>query len=422
MTQDVALLFPGSGSQYVGMARRLYERYPQVRTLFDEASQIAERDMAALCLSGTLVQLAEPTAMALAIYTTSVAHFVAWQQFLAQTGTDVNLRYMLGHSLGEYAALTCSGALSFSQALALVAMRSRLAGEIAREMDAGTTIIKQGNQALVEAACEAAERETRQQVGIACFNSAQQFMLSGQNAAIIAAEQYLLDHDRQVEVVPLIGGVPYHSPLLQPYGQQLRQALERCDWRRPCCPVIANVSAQPYPDTATPTQWLEQQLSQPVQWQRSLTYLTGQPVPIAIEIGPQSVLKNLLLENRYPAQVYAFDDRQDRARLAQELGDGTAAQTDPQAVRRQRIRLLTNALTATRHHRAADAAASAQLKALLSRFFERIQQIEQRGTSSEEDIAFLHELLEQGFQLKGSSQAEIDACQARLAADNGGLA
>ncbi|MDH8517113.1 transacylase, partial [Klebsiella pneumoniae] len=94
--------------------------------------------------------------------------------------------------------LTCSGALSFSQALALVAMRSRLASEIAREMDASTTIIKQGNQALVAAACEVAERETRQQVGIACFTSPQQFMLSGQNSAIIAAEQYLLDHDRQV--------------------------------------------------------------------------------------------------------------------------------------------------------------------------------------------------------------------------------
>lgn len=234
-------------------------------------------------------------------------------------------------------------------------------------------------------------------------------MLSGQNSAIIAAEQYLLDHDRQVEVVPLIGGVPYHSPLLKPCGQQLRKALDRCEWRRPCCPVISNVNAQPYPDTVTPVQWLEQQLSQPVQWQRSLTYLTGHLSPIAIEIGPQSVLKNLLLENRYPAPVYAFDNRHDRAQLALVLGDNMAVKTDPEAVRRQRITLLTNALTATRHHRAADVAASAQLKELLSRFFERIQQIEQRGTSSEEDIAFLHELLEQGFQLKGSSQAEIDA-------------
>ena len=303
-----------------------------------------------------------------------------------------------------------------------MAMRSRLASEIAREMDASTTIIKQGNQALVAAACEVAERETRQQVGIACFNSPQQFMLSGQNSAIIAAEQYLLDHDRQVEVVPLIGGVPYHSPLLKPCGQQLRKALDRCEWRRPCCPVISNVNAQPYPDTVTPVQWLEQQLSQPVQWQRSLTYLTGHLSPIAIEIGPQSVLKNLLLENRYPAPVYAFDNRHDRAQLALVLGDNMAVKTDPEAVRRQRITLLTNALTATRHHRAADVAASAQLKELLSRFFERIQQIEQRGTSSEEDIAFLHELLEQGFQLKGSSQAEIDACHARLASDNGGQA
>lgn len=134
------------------------------------------------------------------------------------------------------------------------------------------------------------------------------------------------------------------------------------------------------------------------------------------------MLKNLLLENRYPAPVYAFDNRHDRAQLALVLGDNMAVKTDPEAVRRQRITLLTNALTATRHHRAADVAASAQLKELLSRFFERIQQIEQRGTSSEEDIAFLHELLEQGFQLKGSSQAEIDACHARLASDNGGQA
>lgn len=132
--------------------------------------------------------------------------------------------------------------------------------------------------------------------------------------------------------------------------------------------------------------------------------------------------ENLLLENRYPAPVYAFDNRHDRAQLALVLGDNMAVKTDPEAVRRQRITLLTNALTATRHHRAADVAASAQLKELLSRFFERIQQIEQRGTSSEEDIAFLHELLEQGFQLKGSSQAEIDACHARLASDNGGQA
>lgn len=120
--------------------------------------------------------------------------------------------------------------------------------------------------------------------------------------------------------MPLIGGVPYHSPLLKPCGQQLRKALDRCEWRRPCCPVISNVNAQPYPDTVTPVQWLEQQLSQPVQWQRSLTYLTGHLSPIAIEIGPQSVLKNLLLENRYPAPVYAFDNRHDRAQLALVLG------------------------------------------------------------------------------------------------------
>ncbi|MDH8517169.1 transacylase, partial [Klebsiella pneumoniae] len=80
---------------------------------------------------------------------------------------------------------------------------------------------------------------------------------------------------------------------------------------------------------------------------------------------------NLLLENRYPAPVYAFDNRHDRAQLALVLGDNMAVKTDPEAVRRQRITLLTNALTATRHHRAADVAASAQLKELLSRFFER---------------------------------------------------
>ena len=144
MTKDVALMFPGSGSQYVGMARWLYERYPQVRTLFDEASQITERDMAALCLSGTLVQLAEPTAMRAGYLYHQRGPLCRVAAVLAQTGVHVNLRYMLGHSLGEYAALTCSGALSFSQALALVAMRSRLASEIAREMDASTTIIKQG--------------------------------------------------------------------------------------------------------------------------------------------------------------------------------------------------------------------------------------------------------------------------------------
>ncbi|HGM7842573.1 MULTISPECIES: ACP S-malonyltransferase [Enterobacterales] len=414
MTQPLALVFPGSGSQYVGMAKRLYERYPQVRILFEEASHVAKQDMAALCLSGNIIRLSEPTVMAVAIYTTSVAHYLAFEQFLALTDTDATVEYMLGHSLGEYAALTCSGALSFSQTLELVAMRSRLASHIAQEMDAGTSIIKQGNLALVEAACDAAVRETRQQVAIACFNSPKQFMLSGHNAAIIAAEQYLLDHDPLVQVVPLIGGVPYHSALLHQYGQPLRQALDRCDWHKPRCQVIANVSAQPYPDNQIMAPWLEQQLSQPVQWQRSLAYVAAKQAPIAIEIGPQSVLKNLLLENAYPAQVYAFDDRQDRERLAQAL-----QRPVPDADRRQRVIRLTNAITATRHHCAGDAQANAQLTTLLGQFFSRVQQVEQRGAASDDDIAFLNALLEQGFLLKGSSQAERDACRATLADDNG---
>ncbi len=98
-----------------------------------------------------------------------------------------------------------------------------------------------------------------------------------------------------------------------------------------------------------------------------------------------------------------------------------AVKTDPEAVRRQRITLLTNALTATRHHRAADVAASAQLKELLSRFLSASSRLSSAAHPAKRTL-LLHELLEQGFQLKGSSQAEIDACHARLASDNGGQA
>lgn len=410
----LALVFPGSGSQYVGMAKRLYENYPQVRQLFAEANQVTGQDITALCMSGSIVKLSEPTAMALAIFTTSVAHYLVFEQFLSENGNSAVVGYMMGHSLGEYAALTCSGALSFAQALELVALRSRLASEIADQVDAGTSIIKQGNLELVTAACEFARNDTKQQVDIACYNSDQQFMLSGHNLAIISAEQYLLDNDPHVQVVPLIGGVPYHNPLLRPYGIELRKLLEKCQWQQPNCQVIANVSGQPYTNAAMMIDLLEQQLSQPVQWQHGLDYLKSQQAPLVIEIGPQSVLKNLLLENQYPAEVYAFDDRQDREKLKQVLNSQDNATNDTDSQQRWYLNQLINAITATRNHHANDDDSNAKLKTVLGQFFSHVQTIEQRGTISDQDIALLNELFEKVLVLKGSTPQEIATCRGML--------
>lgn len=410
--QTLALVFPGSGSQYVGMAKRLYENYPQVQQLFAEANQVTGLDITTLCMTGSIVKLSEPTAMALAIFTTSVAHYLAFEQYLSENGNPATVGYMMGHSLGEYTALTCSGALSFAQALELVALRSRLASNIADQVDAGTSIIKQGNLDLVTAACEFACKETNLQVGIACYNSDQQFMLSGHNEAIIVAEQYLLDNDSQVQVVPLMGGVPYHNPLLRPYGVELRQVLQTCQWQQPNCQVIANVSGQPYANANMMIDLLEQQLSQPVQWQRGLEYLKSEQAPIVIEIGPQSVLKNLLLENNYPSDVFAFDDRQDREKL--KLALNNTHLDDKDSYQRWYINQLTNAITATRNHNANNTDSNAQLKTILGQFFSQIQALEQRETISDQDLELLNQLFEQVLVLKGSSQQEIATCRGML--------
>lgn len=411
--QSLAMVFPGSGSQYVGMAKKLYENYPQVRQLFEEANQVTGMDIKTLCLSGSIVKLSEPTAMALAIYVTSVAHYLAFEEFLSENGNNAVVRYMMGHSLGEYAALTCSGALSFSQTLELVAFRSRLASEIALQVDAGTSIIKQGNLALIKAACEYARNETNLQVDIACYNSDQQFMLSGHNMAIIVAEQYLLENNSLVEVVPLMGGVPYHNSLLRPYGHQLRDVLEKCQWNEPYCRVIANVTAKPYEDSTMFVDLLEKQLSQPVQWQHALTYLKSEQAPIVIEIGPQSVLKNLLIENKYPANIYAFDDCQDREKLKFELSSHEGEAIDLNKVNRKRLNKLINAVTATRNHNADKIDTNVQLKKVLGQFFNYIQTIE-KDTISNQQIEILKKLFEQVLVLKGSTAQEIKACRAML--------
>ncbi|OCG20186.1 transacylase [Gilliamella sp. App2-1] len=414
MMRKLALVFPGSGSQYVGMVKRLYENYPQVRQLFAQANQVTGQDITTLCMSGSIIKLSEPTIMALCIYTTSVAHYLAFKQYLSENSNSAVIGYMMGHSLGEYAALTCSGALSFVQALELVALRSQLASDIANQVDAGTSIIKQGNLDLVTAACEFARNETKQQVDIACYNSDQQFMLSGYNTAIIVAEQYLLDNDPQVQVVPLMGGVPYHHPLLRPYGIQLREVLEKCQWQQPNCQVIANVSGQPYTNAGMMIDLLEQQLSYPVQWQRGLDFLKSEQAPIAIEIGPQSVLKNLLIENNYPADVYAFDDRQDREKLKLALISHNATSNDADSHQRWYLNQLINAITATRNHNANNAFINAQLKMILGQFFNYVQVIEQHETISAQDIELLNELFEQVLVLKGSSQQDIANCRGML--------
>ena len=209
-----------------------------------------------------------------------------------------------------------------------------------------------------------------------------------------------------------MGGVPYHNPLLRPYGVELRQVLQTCQWQQPNCQVIANVSGQPYANANMMIDLLEQQLSQPVQWQRGLEYLKSEQAPIVIEIGPQSVLKNLLLENNYPSDVFAFDDRQDREKLKLALNNTHLDDTD--SYQRWYINQLTNAITATRNHNANNADSNAQLKTILGQFFSQVQAIEQRETVSDQDLELLNQLFEQVLVLKGSSQQEIATCRGML--------
>lgn len=286
MGRKIALLFPGQGSQYVGMGKELCELFPVARQSFEEASDALGEDMCKLCFEGPEEDLRRTTNTQPAILTMSVA---TWR--VLRSEGEVEPLCAAGHSLGEYAALVAAGGVDFPSAVSLVRKRGQFMQEAVPEGEGAMAALLGLDQEVVEGLCS--ECAGSRVVRPANYNAPGQVVISGHADAVERVSRAAKERfGRKAILLPV--SAPFHSPLMIPAGKRLRAELEKVRCGHLTLEVISNVDAAPYPSAGAMVDLLTRQVSEPVRWQESMERAVAQGVDLAIELGPKKVLVGLM--------------------------------------------------------------------------------------------------------------------------------
>ncbi|MEC5319741.1 ACP S-malonyltransferase [Brenneria populi subsp. brevivirga] len=284
MTQ-FAMVFPGQGSQSVGMLAELAAEYPIVVDTFAQASAVLGYDLWQLTQQGPVEELNKTWQTQPALLTASVAIWRVWQQ---QGGKTPAL--MAGHSLGEYSALVCAGVLDFQQAVRLVELRGKLMQEAVPEgAGAMYAIIGLDNDAIAKACAESAQGQIVSPVN---FNSPGQVVIAGNKEAVERAGAACKAAGAK-RALPLPVSVPSHCALMAPAAKRLAAALESVDFNEPKIPVVNNVDARTETSPEAIRSALVRQLHSPVRWTECVEFIASQGVESLLEVGPGKVLTGL---------------------------------------------------------------------------------------------------------------------------------
>lgn len=277
----VAFVFPGQGSQYIGMGKEVAENYPVAQEVFHTADRILGKKLSDLCFEGPEDRLKDTRNAQPGILTTSIAIL----RVLESEGCRPD--YVAGHSLGEYSALVASGAVSFERALQLVGQRSRLMAE-ADPAGQGTMGAVLGlDRSQVFECLEISQGE----VEAANFNCPGQIVVSGTKEAMERVQEAVLEHGGKF--IPLAVSGPFHSHFMKPAADKFYEMLRQTEWEEPVIPLISNVDAAPA-SKETMAEKLYRQIFSSVLWEDSLNYMNDQGVDTFIEIGPGRVLSGLV--------------------------------------------------------------------------------------------------------------------------------
>jgi [acyl-carrier-protein] S-malonyltransferase len=294
----VACLFPGQGSQRVGMGQALAEAHGVCRTAFDEADAALGEPLSRLCFDGPEDQLQLTENTQPAILAASVA---AWRLLSA---LGLRPAFLAGHSLGEYSAHVAAGTMSFPDALRIVRRRGRYMQE-AVPVGEGAMAAVLGLDAdrVAEACAAAAEGEV---VSPANINAPGQVVIAGSRAAVERAGARARAMGAR-RVMPLKVSAPFHCALMRPAEARLAPELRALAVSPPRVPVVANVDAEPRRDAAAAVEALVQQVSRPVQWEAVIRRLASEGVRTYVEVGPGTVLSGLVRKIVADATVFNTD-------------------------------------------------------------------------------------------------------------------
>ncbi len=283
MSDSIALLFPGQGSQAVGMGRALCDARPDLMALFDEANEILGYDLRAVCFDGPAEQLNQTEYTQPALLVTSL---VAWRALDAAIRPSA----VAGHSLGEYSALVAAGGLSFADAVALVHTRARYMAEAVPPGSGLVAAVLGLAGEVVEEVCRVARAEGV--VTAANFNAPGQVVIAGEKAAVERAMAVAKTKGCR-RVVPLPVSVPVHSSLMRPAADRFALHVHAVPLADLAVPLVTNVDARPLVRAGDVRRSLIRQMPSPVLWEHSMRAMWDMGVRTFLEIGPGTVLTGL---------------------------------------------------------------------------------------------------------------------------------
>ena len=282
---SLAFVFPGQGSQSIGMLDQLASEYPLVQETFAEASEVLGYDLWDLVTSGPEAALNQTERTQPAMLAAGIAVWRVWQSL-----TNIQPDYLAGHSLGEYSALVASGALSFANAIKLVELRGQYMQQAVPEGQGAMAAILGLDDDAVKMICEQAAGD--EVVEAVNFNSPGQVVIAG-NVAAVTKATVLAKEQGAKRALMLPVSVPSHCALMKPAADMLSEALADMPVNETRMPVIHNVSVTPAQDEAGIKTSLAQQLYNPVRWVETVQWLSNQGVDKIVECGPGKVLAGL---------------------------------------------------------------------------------------------------------------------------------
>lgn len=289
--ESIAFVFPGQGSQSVGMGKTLVEKSPAARATFAEADDLLGFGLSTLAFEGSAGELEDTWNAQPAILTASVAAHRALQERTADEGVELVPIAVAGHSLGEFTALVVAEVLSFAETLALVRERGRLMKEAGTARPGGMAAVLGLDDAQLEAVCNAAS--SAGVVNVANANCPGQIVISGE----VAALELAMDMARAAgakRVARLGVSIASHSPLMVDASRQLRAIIDGLDLRTPAVPIVGNVSAASITTVEDLRAELAHHVERPVNWTGSVQTMIGLGATTFIELGSGTVLAGLI--------------------------------------------------------------------------------------------------------------------------------
>ncbi|KJJ41702.1 malonyl-CoA transacylase [Bacillus subtilis] len=282
---NLAFLFPGQGSQFVGMGKPFWNDFVLAKRLFEEASDAISLDIKKLCFNGDMNELTQTMNAQPAILTVSV---IAFQVYMQEIG--IKPRFLAGHSLGEYTALVCAGALSFHDAVTLVRQRGIIMQNADPQQQGTMAAVTQLSLQTLQIICSKVSTEECP-AGVACMNSDLQHVISGHREAVERVIR--IADEKGAKYTYLNVSAPFHSSMMRSASEQFQTVLHQYSLRDAAWPIISNVTAHPYSSGNSINEHLKQHMTMPVRWAESMHYLLLHGVTEVIEMGPKNVLSSL---------------------------------------------------------------------------------------------------------------------------------